>query len=123
MKLTLKTPLLIGLCLMVLLTGCMRSRVGNPGAQPAAATNPPASTQAAMPATFTPAATEQTAATSTPSAPAQSQPTATSAVIQITAVKPAAAATEAAKAADDLSNMLDDLTKDLNSSDNLNDVK
>jgi hypothetical protein len=109
---------LFGLIGVALLTGCARNGIGNPPGQPAAtATNPALPTQPA-PATLAP----------TPAAPAaveptQAQPAAVDPASQPTLTAPAAAKTDVSKEADDLSNSLDDLMKDLNSSDNLNDVK
>ena len=112
--------LLIGLAGVALLSGCQRLRngIGNPAGQPAAtATHLPSTTQPA-PATLAP----------TPAAPAaveptQTRPAAVDPTSQPTITAPAAAKTDVTKEADDLSNSLDDLMKDLNSSDNLNDVK
>jgi hypothetical protein len=99
--------LLAGLFCLVLLTGCLRSRLGNPVVQPAA-------TQAG-PSVPTPTAALATAVD------AQQPAAATQAGADVQPTS--AVAEDNRKAADDLSNMLDDLTKDLDTADDLNDVK
>jgi hypothetical protein len=111
---------LAGLACLALLTGCQRlsNGIGNPtGHASATATNPPLPVQA-MPATLAPTPTAPAAVE-----PTQTQPAAVDPTARPTLTAPAAAKTDVSKEADDLSNSLDDLMKDLNSSDNLNDVK
>jgi hypothetical protein len=109
MKPKLYALLLIGLFCLALLTGCLRLRsgFGNPAGQAAAI-----ATLASTPAA--PAAVE----------PTQTQPAVPDSTAQPGITVPAAVtAPDVSKAADDLSNSLDDLMKDLNSTDDLNDVK
>jgi len=120
MKRKLCALFLVGLVGLALLTGCQRLRngIGNPAGQPAAtATNPPQPVQA-VPATLAPTPAAPVVVDPTQTRPAEINPTA-----QPTITAPAVAKTDVSKEADDLSNSLDDLMKDLNSSDNLNDVK
>jgi hypothetical protein len=125
MKPKLCSMLWIGLFCLALLTGCVRgpSGSGNSAGRPATdATNPPAqiqATPASLPDTWTPAA-------AMPVQPIQTQPAAVDPTAQPTITAPAAAVTavpDVSNAADDLSNSFDGLMKDLNSDDNLNDVK
>ena len=92
------------------LGGCDRNRNHSQGAQsPVDNSNPPAA------ATLAPA----------PAATLDQQPTAepTQAPAEPTAVQPAADSSAINQATDDLSKALDGLTKDLDSTDTLNDVK
>jgi hypothetical protein len=125
MKRKLCALFLVGLVCVALLTGCQRLRngIGNPAGQTAAtATNPPLPTQPA------PGLTHTLAPITTPAAPAaveptQTQPAAVDPTTQPTITAPATVKTDVSKEAYDLSKSLDGLMKDLNSSDDLNDVK
>jgi hypothetical protein len=113
MKPKLWVLLLTGLVSLGMLTGCVRNRVHSSGAQPAATeTRPSTPTQAAaLPTAIN--QQQQASPSVMPDSP----------VVQPTVTPPAAASEEDRQAANDLSNMLDDLTKDLNEADDLNDVK
>ncbi len=107
------------LLLSATLAGCSRGLNRNQGAQnpadagspPVAATLAPAPIQALPPAP--PADTQMPQPASNP----------TQAPAEATAVQPAADSSAINQAADDLSKALDGLTKDLDSTDTLNDVK
>ncbi len=105
----------LGLLAAFALSACSRGRFQNPATQPPAENSSPA---APLPsATSVPQIAPTQAPTLAPSsptaAPAQAQPT----------LQPAASSSDVSQTANDLTNLLDGLTKTLDSTDTLNDVK
>lgn len=131
MKSKLTLVITIGLLITISLTSCNRTRLRPQGGQPPSNEgNPPTATESNPLTTEAPAS--QAVSTTVPSpiqptdtagASAPAQPTNTTAALQPTSVQPAAVSPDISQAADDLSNLMDGLTKDLDTTDTMEDVK